>query len=142
MQLFLMSIEHEQRPHRDDQNKSDSPSPMTRRGFLRKVAQGVAEGAIAAAGLEKISQAAEALENHAAYTEALQSYQNHIERIEAPIQRSREYNVPIYWTAIFGGYGRIEAYEKTITQAESVNRFSGPAWREDFPVIQRLSGAF
>ena len=34
------------------------------------------------------------------------------------------YNVPIYWTTILGGYGRMKPYEKALTKTESVYRFS------------------
>jgi hypothetical protein len=36
----------------------------------------------------------------------------------------KEYNVPIYWTTILGGYGIIKVYEKSITQAKSIYHFS------------------
>jgi len=46
------------------------------------------------------------------------------------------YNVPIYWTTILGGYGRMKTYETSITQTESVHRFSRPAGRKDFQAVQ------
>jgi len=46
------------------------------------------------------------------------------------------YNVPIYWTTILGGYGRMKTYETSIPKTESVHRFSRPAGRKDFQAVQ------